>query len=72
VKTLAHETPDSSALRRVEWREQDNSLVVHFRRSASTSVYRDVPREVFEDLKRARSVGEFLNKTVKPNYRQAL
>lgn len=65
------ETPNSSAISHAEWHEATRDLTVRFRKGSSAT-YRDVPAVVFDDLRRAPSVGEFINRRIKAHYRQGL
>ena len=66
-----HLTPSSSAISHVEFDELREELTVHFRARGSAT-YREVPRHKFHELKKADSVGGFINSQIKPHHAQAL
>ncbi len=59
---------ESSVLRAVRYLPARRVLEVTFR---SGRIYRyfDVPRNVYEKLLAAPSIGSYFNKTIRPNYR---
>lgn len=61
------ETPDSSQVEKFAYRALDESLDVQFK-SGGLYRYSGVPADVVEEMKRAESVGKFLNKSIKGTY----
>ena len=64
------ETPDSSTIARFRYDEKARVLTVEFKNGGTYNYY-DVPRGVFEQMKRAPSKGEFLARNIKGAYRYA-
>jgi hypothetical protein len=60
--------PDSSAIEAADYRDDRRILDIWYRGGDRYS-YFDVPPEVYEELLRAPSAGEFVNLHVKPNFR---
>ena len=58
----------SSAVERVEYRDEDRVLDIGYREGDRYS-YFDVPRSAYEALLAASSKGAFVNSDIKPNYR---
>ena len=59
---------DSSNVAAVGFEENSQTLQVAFN-NGSTYQYFDVPIEIFEALRSAASVGQFLNQQIKGKYR---
>ena len=60
--------PASSAIEAANYRAEARILDIWYRGGDRYS-YFDVPAEIYEELLRAPSAGEFVNLSVKPNYR---
>ena len=46
----------------------DNTLVIVYK-SGSVYLFKDVPREIYDDFLKAESKGKFMNSVIKPNYK---
>jgi len=57
----------SSVVAAIRYDEKSSKLRVIFQ-SGSIYDYLQVPEEVYNNMKKASSKGEFLNKEIKPNY----
>lgn len=57
----------SSQISYIGYEDDDMSLIVVFT-NGSTYRYDNVPREVFDDLKSASSVGKYFNANIKNSY----
>lgn len=57
----------SSVVAAVRYDEKSSKLRVIFQ-SGSIYDYLKVPEKIYNEMKRASSKGEFLNKEIKPNY----
>lgn len=57
----------SSVVAAIHYDEKTSKLRVIFQ-SGSIYDYLKVPEEVYNNMKKASSKGEFLNKEIKPNY----
>lgn len=64
------QTPQSGTLSHWEHDEKSGTLTVHFR-SGKKYAYFDVDLGAVGALRAAQSVGAFLAKTLRPNYRHA-
>lgn len=58
----------SSNVASVDYDEGRHVLIVTFNSGAVYEYYPDVPREVYEGVLNAESVGKALNELVKPNF----
>ena len=58
----------SSVIAAIEYEPASKSLLVHYVSGASY-VYKEVPPEVYDEMKRAFSKGTFLNKRIKGRYK---
>jgi len=59
---------NSSAISRVGYNEQDQTLMVTFLQSGRTYTYYDVPISIYHALARAGSPGRYFNYNVKGRY----
>lgn len=59
---------DSTNVSAIGYEEDSETLQVEFN-SGGTYQYFDVPQQVFEDLRDAASVGQYLNQCIKGVYR---
>ncbi len=59
---------DSSSIAAIGYERSGRRLLVRFRDSGQIYAYLDVPRSVFDGLRRAPSKGRFVNDEIKPNY----
>lgn len=57
----------SSVVAAIRYDEKSSKLRVIFQ-SGSIYDYLKVPEKIYNEMKRASSKGEFLNKEIKPNY----
>ena len=60
--------PESSAIKAADYRDEAQILDIWYRGGDRYS-YFDVPPEVYQELLRTHSAGEFVNLHVKPHYR---
>lgn len=63
--TRQFDCPESSNVSGVGYNDRDGELFVTFARSPGVYVYADVPRRLYEALRRARSVGSALDVFIK-------
>jgi hypothetical protein len=59
---------ESSSIAGLDYDEETSQLYVRFHDNDATYVYHLVPRQVFEELMRAASMGAYLNQKIKPKY----
>jgi KTSC domain len=60
---------DSSNVHSVGYDPEAHELHVRFHESPGLYVYLGVPPKLFDALLNTRSIGSFLNKEIKPNYK---
>ena len=58
----------SAALKSVSYDEERHALAATFRDSGRTSVYEDVPQELYDALLFADSIGAFFNAHIRDNF----
>jgi hypothetical protein len=58
----------SSLISRIAYDEEEGALSIWFRQTGRY-VYHDVPRAIYDALKRAPSAGRFFNECIKRRYR---
>ena len=61
-------TPDSSCFSKIGYSEAHETLVLVFRSSGSTYLYRNVPVSVWQSFHAADSLGRYFNTKIKGNY----
>ena len=64
------ETPNSSTIAKIAYDSPSSTLRVEFRNGGAYQ-YFDVPQQVFDDMQRAPSTGQFLAQNIKGVYRYA-
>lgn len=64
VKTF----PESKMINKVEYNEGLQMLIVEFKNNTKYA-YLDVPKSKYDLLLEAQSVGSFITKEIKPNYK---
>ena len=60
---------ESSSIRAIGYDEETEELWIEFHISPDPYVYFEVPPEVYGELEEAGSKGEYVNLTIKPDYR---
>jgi KTSC domain len=60
------DTPESLTVARLGW--CDDGMIVVFNRSGETYLYKNVSRQRAVAMTRAKSVGQYLNRKIKPNF----
>jgi hypothetical protein len=58
----------SSALEQVSYEENDHTLRAKFRISGRTYIYRGVPRELYDELILADSIGAYFNSHIRDRF----
>ncbi len=61
-------TPNSSCFSNIGYDSLHNVLILTFRDSGASYLYREVPESVWNDLCAASSMGKFYNASIKGNY----
>jgi hypothetical protein len=59
---------ESSSIRAMGYDEKSEELWIEFHSSPDPYVYFEVPPEVYSELERAESKGEYVNLMIKPDY----
>lgn len=58
----------SSQIEDIEYNEDENTLIIKFKRGGSTYEYYDVPQHVYEKMVEADSVGKYFYAYIRDNY----
>jgi hypothetical protein len=58
---------ESSTIKKIGYSYPDKKLIVEFK-SGGIYHYKEVPEEIFEELKTCESIGKFLNENIKKKY----
>ena len=64
------QTPESSNINRFTYDESTQTMKVEFRNGGIYN-YFDIPQNIFEEMKRATSKGQYLAQNIKGYYRYA-
>lgn len=68
METITKEITNSSQVTKVGYNEETKILTITFKTGKSYEYY-DVPKDIFDSMLTAESIGKYLNQFVKPFYK---